>query len=84
MRTLLESGSILPVFIPHLAYQRCDSVPELPRAGTVPLMEEQWAPAFLRRGPFPDLTAEEEEEEQRVVDALLKVTLATLGAAPIH
>ena len=60
MTYLFESGLILPVFVSPLVYQQCAGVPALPRAGTVPLTEAQWAPAILRRGPFPDLTAEEE------------------------
>jgi hypothetical protein len=82
MSYLFESGLILPVFVSHLVYQQqCAGVPELPRAGTVPLTEEQWAPAILRRGPFPDLTA---EEERRSTETLLAATLAARGAARIH
>ena len=76
-----ESGLVLPVFVSHLVYRQWAGVPELPRAGTVPLTEEQWAPAILRRGPFLDLTA---EEERRSTETLLAVTLATRGAARIH
>jgi hypothetical protein len=79
--SLFESGLILPVFVSHLVYQQSADIPELPRAGTVPLTETQWAPAILRRGPFPDLTA---EEERRSTESLLAVTLATRGAARIH
>jgi hypothetical protein len=78
---LFESGLILPMFVSHLVYHQCASVPELPRAGTVPLTEAQWAPAVLRRGPFPDLTA---EEERRSTETLLAATLAARGAARIH
>jgi len=81
MSYLFESGLILPVFVSHLVYQQCADIPELRRAGTVPLTEAQWAPAILRRGPFPDLTA---EEERRSTESLLAVTLATRGAARIH
>jgi hypothetical protein len=81
MSYLFESGLILPVFVSHLIYQQCADIPELPRAGTVPLTEEQWAPAILRRGPFPDLTA---EEEWRSTESLLAATLAARGAARIH
>jgi hypothetical protein len=81
MSYLFESGLILPVFVSHLVYQQCANIPELPRAGTVPLAEEQWAPAILRRGPFPDLTA---EEERRSTETLLAATLAARGAARIH
>ena len=81
MAYLFESGLILPVFVSHLVYQQCADIPELPRAGTVPLTEEQWAPAILRRGPFPDLTA---EEERRSTESLLAATLATRGAARMH
>ena len=81
MSYLFESGLILPVFVSHLVYQQCADIPELPRAGTVPLTEEQWAPAILRRGPFPDLTA---EEERRSTESLLAATLAARGAARIH
>ena len=44
MAYLFESGLILPVFVSHLVYQQCADLPELSRAGTVPLTEEQWAP----------------------------------------
>ena len=81
MAYLFESGLILPVFVSHLVYQQCADIPELPRAGTVPLTEEQWAPAILRRGPFPDLTA---EEERRSTEALLAATLAARGAAQLR
>jgi hypothetical protein len=81
MSYLFESGLILPVFVSHLVYQQCANVPALPRAGTVPLTEAQWGPAILRRGPFPDLTA---EEERRSTETLLATTLATRGAARIH
>jgi hypothetical protein len=81
MSYLFESGLILPLFVSHLVYQQFAGVPALPRAGTVPLMEAQWAPAILRRGPFSDLTA---EEERRSTESLLAVTLATRGAAWIH
>ena len=53
MAYLFESGLVLPVFVSHLVYQQCADLPELPRAGTVPLTEEQWAPTILRRGRFP-------------------------------
>ena len=75
MSYLFESGLILPVFVSHLVYQQCADIPELPRAGTVPLTEAQWAPAIPRRGPFPDLTA---EEERRSTESLL----AARGPAP--
>ena len=82
MSYLFESGLVLPVFVSHLVYQQqCADIPELPRAGTVPLTEEQWAPAILRRSPFPDLTA---EEERRSTETLLAATLAARGAARIH
>ena len=82
MAYLFESGLIPPVFVSDLVYQQqCAGIPELPRAGTVPLTEEQWASAILRRGPFPDLTA---EEERRSTETLLAATLATRGAARIH
>ena len=81
MSYLFESGLILPVFVSHLVYRQCADIPELPRAGTVPLTEEQWAPAVLRRGSFPDLTA---EEERRSTETLLSTTLAARGAARIH
>jgi hypothetical protein len=82
MSYLFESGLILPVFVSHLVYQQqCAGIPELPRAGTVPLTEEQWAPAIVRRGPFSDLTA---EEERRSTETLLAATLAARGAARIH
>lgn len=81
MSHLFESGLSLPVFVSHLVYQQCADIPELPRAGTVPLTEEQSAPTILRRGPFPDLTA---EEERRSTESLLAATLATRGAARIH
>ena len=68
MSYLFESGLILPVFVSHLVYRQCAGVPELPRAGTVPLTEEQWGPAVLRRGPFPALMA---EEERRSTETLL-------------
>jgi hypothetical protein len=74
MSYLFESGLILPDFVSHLVYQQCANLPALPRAGTVPLTEEQWGPAILRRGPFPDLTA---EEERRSTETLL----AARGAA---
>ena len=41
MSYLFESGLILPVFVSDLVYQQCAGVPKLPRAGTVPLTEEQ-------------------------------------------
>jgi hypothetical protein len=55
--------------------------PEASSRRAVPLTEAQWPPAILRRGPFPDLTA---EEERRSTESLLAVTLATRGAARIH
>ena len=81
MSYLFESVLVLPVFVSHLVYRQCAGVPELPRGGTVPLTEEQWAPAVLKRGPFSDLTA---EEERRATETLLAVALATRGAAQIH
>ena len=81
MSYLFESGLILPVFVSPLVYQQYADIPELPRAGTVPLTEAQWGPAILRRGPFPDLTA---EEERRSTESLLAATLAGRGAARIH
>ena len=78
MTYLFESGLILPVFVSPLVYPQCADIPDLPRAGTVPLTEAQWAPAILRRGPFPDLTA---EEERRSTETFLAATLAARGAA---
>ena len=80
MSYLFESGLILPVFVSHLVYQQCADIPEAAARRTVPLTEAQWAPAILRRGPFPDLTA---EEERRSTESLLAATLATRGAARI-
>jgi len=81
MAYLFESGLILPVFVSHLVYRQCADIPELPRAGTVPLTEAQWAPAILQRGPFPNLMA---EEERRSAETPLAATLAARGAAQIH
>jgi hypothetical protein len=43
--------------------------------------QEQWAPAVLKRGPLPAMTA---EEELRAVEVFAQATLATRGAAQIH
>ena len=64
----------------YVVRHSCESL-EFCKGERVPLTEEQWAPAILRRGPFPDLTA---EEERRSTETLLAATLAARGAARIH
>ena len=81
LAALFENELARPAFVSRLLYQRCDGVPELPLLGSVPLTSKQWMPAVLKRGPLPELTA---EQKRAAVEALLEATRATRGAAQIH
>ena len=69
LAALFEDELARPAFVSRLLYQRCDGVPELPLLGSVPLTSKQWMPAVLKRGPLPELTA---EQKRAAVEALLE------------
>lgn len=78
---LFENHLARPVFVRRVVYQQCSDVPKLPLLGTAPLTKQQWAPAVLKRGPFPVMMA---EQELRALDVFAEATLAARGAASVH
>jgi hypothetical protein len=79
---LFENLLARPVFVRRVVYQQCSDVPKLPLLGTAPLNETAvGARRVLKRGPFPEMMA---EQELRALDVFAEATLAGRGAAPLH